>query len=229
MRLDTLLEELAAMTRLSSVPRVLWLCCLAAALPAQGCVNDLRQVTDPDIITADQLTANTAAGALALHNGVILRLAQATAGTQGPDALFEFGGLLTDEWRSGDTFIQRNTLDQRIWDPQNTFHAAPFRAINRVRVQAGAAIAALRQYQPSPAVNIGRMFAFIGYAEVLAGEHYCHGVPLSSFVGSPVTFGDPLSNDSLFALAAANADSALANRAGSARNSPGQRVPQGVK
>src|SRR2546426_3259025 len=125
MRLDTFLEELAAMTRLSSVPRVLWLCCLAAALPAQGCVNDLLQVTDPDIITDDQLTANTAAGALALHNGVILRLAQATAGTQGPDALFEFGGLLPDEWRPGGNLIPAQTLGPPGCGPANIIHPAP--------------------------------------------------------------------------------------------------------
>src|SRR6058998_4228519 len=169
MRPNTMLRELAAMTRLFRVPRVLPLC-VVATLAVQGCVNDLLQVTDPDIITDDQLNANTASGAVALHNGVILRLEQATAGRQGPDALFEFGGLLTDEWQSGDTFIQRNTLDQRIWDPQNTFHAGPFRAINRVRVQAGATIKALRQYQPSPVVNISRMFALIAYVEVLAGS-----------------------------------------------------------
>src|SRR5436309_2717724 len=211
MRPDTILQQLAAMTRFPGVPRFLWLCGVAMTLPVQGCVHDLLSVTDPDIITDEQLNANTAAGAVALHNGVILRLEQATAGRQGPDALFEFGGLLTDEWQSGDTFIQRNTLDQRIWDPQNTFHAGPFRAINRVRVQAGATIVALRQYQPSPATNIARMFAFIAYIEVLAGEHYCNGVPLSSFAGSQITFGEPLSNDSLFALATANTDSAFAN------------------
>src|SRR2546425_10962610 len=122
MRLDTFLEELAAMTRLSSVPRVLWLCCLAAALPAQGCVNDLLQVTDPDVITDDQLNANTAAGAVALHNGVILRLAQAVAGTQGPDALFAFGGLLTDEWRAGGPVNQRKTTEQRGWGARENVH-----------------------------------------------------------------------------------------------------------
>jgi hypothetical protein len=196
------------MTRLLGVARVLPLC-VVTTLAVQGCVHDLLQVTDPDIITDDQLNANTAAGAVALHNGVILRLAQAVAGTQGPDALFAFGGLLTDEWRSGDTFIQRNTMDQRIWDPGNTFHARPFRGINRVRVQAGAAIDALRQYQPAPASNIARMFAFIAYVEVLAGEHYCNGVPLSGYVGSQPVYGEPLSNDSVFALAAMNTDSAL--------------------
>ncbi len=97
MRPDAILKELTAMTRLLEAPRVLWLCGFAATLPVQGCVNDLLQVTDPDVITEEQLKANSAAGAVALHNGTIFRLEQATAGTQGPDALFEFGGLLTDE------------------------------------------------------------------------------------------------------------------------------------
>src|SRR5207244_10970899 len=136
---------------------------------------------------------------VALHNGAIVRLEQATAGRQGPDALFEFGGLLTDEWQSGDTFIQRNTMDQRIWDPQNTFHAGPFRAINRVRVQAGAAIRALRQYQPSPAVNIGRMFALIAYVEGVAGEHSWTCIPLSTFRGSGAVSANPVSAASPFA------------------------------
>src|SRR3989454_12059161 len=94
-------------------------------------------------------------------------------------------------------------MDQRIWDPQNTFHAGPFRAINRVRVQAGAAIRALRQYQPSPVVNIGRMFALIAYVEVLAGECYWHGLPLGFFICTLAVYLDPLPNDSLFALVAA--------------------------
>src|SRR6266567_4723904 len=47
----------------------------------------------------------------------------------------------------------------------NTFHAGPCRAINRVRVQAGATIVELRQYQASPATNATRMLAFIAYIE----------------------------------------------------------------
>ena len=217
MRPDIMLTKLAAVMRCFAVPRLRWLVGLAVTLPAQGCIHDILNVTDPDIVTEETLRANTAVGAMALHSGTIFRLAQATAGTgigAGADPLFLFGGLITDEWLSGDTFIQRNTEDQRIFDDRNTFNAPPFRAINRVRVQAGATIEALRQYQPSPATNIARMFAFVAYVEVLAGEHYCNGVPLSSFAGSTITYGDPLSNDSLFALAAANADSAINNLGG---------------
>src|SRR5437667_6828606 len=174
-------------------------------LTGLACTDTLLNVTDPDIIVA----ANSASAAQGLANGAVLRLAQAVSGTQGPDALFMFGGLLTDEWRSGDTFIQRNTMDQRIWDPKNTFNAGPFRNLNRVRTQAALAIDGLRTYLPTALADLAPLFDFVGYTQVLMGEHYCNGVPLSSISGTTVVLGDPLSNDSLFKLAIANADSAL--------------------
>src|SRR2546422_2757024 len=134
--------------------RSLALACLVA-LPALACTDTLLNVTDPDIVQE----ANSASAANGLLNGAVLRLAQAVNGTQGPDALFMFGGLLTDEWQSGDTFIQRNTQDQRIFNPSNTFNAGPFRALNRVRVEARTAIDALRAYVPTPKAHVGLMFA----------------------------------------------------------------------
>jgi len=190
---------------LRQLRRPLVLACLVVP-PALACTDTLLNVTDPDII----LGANSASSAIGLSNGAVLRLAQAVSGTQGPDALFLFGGLLTDEWRSGDTFIQRNTMDQRIWDPTNTFNAGPFRNLNRVRTQALLAIDGLRAYQPDSVATIARMFDFLAYTQVLLGEHYCNGIPLSAVSGTEVVFGEPISNDSLFTLGIANADSALA-------------------
>src|SRR5437773_329613 len=85
---------------LRQLRRPLVLACLVVP-PALACTDTLLNVTDPDII----LGANSASSAIGLSNGAVLRLAQAVSGTQGPDALFLFGGLLTDEWRSGDTII----------------------------------------------------------------------------------------------------------------------------
>src|SRR5438874_2318966 len=200
--------------------RSLALACLVA-LPALACTDTLLNVTDPDIVQR----ANSASADNGLLNGAVLRLAQAVSGTQGPDALFMFGGLLTDEWRSGDTFIQRNTQDQRIWDPSNTFNAGPFRNLNRVRTQAALAVDGLRTYVPTGLADIARMFDFVGYTQVLMGEHYCNGVPLSGFSGTTVVFGDPLTNDSLFKLSIANADSAL----GIVRGSDSARVANFAK
>jgi hypothetical protein len=179
-----------------------------ALLPA-GC-KDLLNVNDPDIVI--ELPA-TPGAALALKNGAFRRLAEAVSGTQGPDALFVFGGLITDEWRSGDTFVQRNNQDQRIFDPTNTFNAGPFRNLNRARIQAEIAIGAIRDLVPDSLAAVGIMFGVVAYVETLIGEHYCNGTPLSE--PDPVTpgaiiYGQPLTNDSVFGLARAQADSALA-------------------
>src|SRR6266540_1055670 len=145
------------------------LAALITAGSVGACGTEILGVTDPDIV----LAANSAAGAINLKNGV-----------QGPDAFFVFSGLVTDEWRSGDTFVQRNNQDQRIWDPTNTFNADPYRRLNRVRVQGFAAIQALRQYVPDSLPLVGRMFALGGYVEVLMGKNYWNGTPLNGGVGT---------------------------------------------
>src|SRR5256885_4189842 len=98
--------------------RHLWkpkvLACLVV-LPALACTDTLLNVTDPDII----LGANSASSAIGLSNGAVLRLAQAVSGTQGPDALFVFGGLLTHEWRAGGQVSHPDTVGQRLLAPHN--------------------------------------------------------------------------------------------------------------
>src|SRR6266849_641731 len=150
--------------------RALSLVGLAALAPLYGCSSGILDVKNPDIIP----TVNSASGAISLKNGVVLRLAQVTAGLggNGPDNLFIYGGLLADEWRSGDTFVQRNDMDQRLFDPTNTFLAGPFRSLNRVRVEGLAAINALQTYAPTPQSNIGLMYALTAYSLNLAGETY---------------------------------------------------------
>lgn len=189
---------------------------LALLLPAGCDPDDILDVEDPDIVIEPPKTAS---GAIALKNGVFRRLAEAVSGTQSPDALFLFAGLLTDEWRSGDTFVQRNNQDQRIFQPDNTFNAGPYRNLNRVRTQAKMAIDALRDLAPDPVSNVGMMFAIVAYVETLIAEHYCNGTPLSEpdpVTAGAIIYGEPLTNDSVFSLGIAHADSALANRSGSA-------------
>src|SRR5438876_9616009 len=101
-------------------------------LSLHGCTHDLLQVTDPDIIP----DVNTPSGALALKNGVILRLEQVTAGLggYGPDNLFTYGGLLSAEWPPGDTFAQPTDMDERLIAPTTTLLAVPLRALDPVRV-----------------------------------------------------------------------------------------------
>lgn len=190
----------------------------AFALSLAACNSDVLEVKDPDVVDPSDLTS--AAGAQSLRSGVVARLQTATTSPTSADNIFLFGGLVADEWRSGDTFEQRNTADQRNFtvvlnggatSTSNSFVAPQFRALMRVRNEGDAAIAATRIAQPTPKANIGLIFALKAYAAVLLGEHFCNGIPFSRAEGSTIVFGSPVSVDSAFSLAANEADSALAN------------------
>ncbi|HEU5218881.1 MAG TPA: hypothetical protein VFU23_09490 [Gemmatimonadales bacterium] len=189
--------------------RLLGVLALGAALTLSACDAMLR-ANDPDIVT----TATSAASAIALKNGVVARLNGATVGIQQPDGIFLFGGLLADEWRSGDTFEQRNTTDARTVDPTNSFLAGPYRDLNRTRVEGRNAIVALRTFQPTPATNISLMFSLTAFAENQIGETFCNGIPFSDVSNGSIIFGNPVSVDSAFKRAINDADSALANNGG---------------
>jgi hypothetical protein len=182
---------------------------------AAGCSwSEVIEVTDPDVINPNDLSSPAAA--TSLRNGVVLRLAQATVGGENVTLL---GGLLADEWRSGDTFEQRNTTDQRTLIPENTFLAGAFRAPMRVYVESQTAVAVTRQFQPTPRANVGLMFALGAYAANIIGEHFCNGIPYSSIVDGVVVDGEPEPFDNSFVRAIAFADSALRETSGPAADS----------
>jgi starch-binding outer membrane protein, SusD/RagB family len=182
---------------------------LALALAAPGLLggcDSILEVNDPDII----LEANSASGAIALKNGVVLRFAQATSGGE----LMVYSGLLADEFISGDTFEQRNSADQRNIAISNSFLPGNYRTLNRIRNQGREAIDALRQFAPTPASNIGLMFALTAFAENYMGELHCNGIIFSELRGAEIVYGSPVPYDSAFRRAINHADSALAHTAG---------------
>lgn len=187
---------------------------LLALLPA--CQDSFLEFSDPDIITE----ANSASGAIALKNGVIQRFTLMVNGQQGPDALFVYSGLLADEWRSGDTFEQRNQADIRNMPEENTFlnhDSSAVLNLHRVRTQGQQSIRALRQFVPTPTSHIGFMFALTAFVENFAGEIFCNGMPFSEVdeLGQVIPGTDnPVTGDSAFRRAVAHADSALLNTGG---------------
>ena len=179
-----------------------------AVLTLSACEDDFLEFTDPDIIEE----ANSPSGALALKNGVVQRFNEMANGTQGPDALFVYSGLLADEWRSGDTFEQRNQADNRNVPDQNTFLPGPLLDLHRVRTQGQMAIRALREFVPTPTSHVGLMFALTGYVENFAGEVYCNGMPFTEVDegGLPIEgTNNPVTVDSAFRRAVSSSDSAL--------------------
>jgi hypothetical protein len=171
----------------------------------------LLQVQNPDILDPSNL--NSADGAEALRVGAIGRLAFMTAGDE---SSWLYGGLMVDEWRSSDTFIQRDQADSRTIDPSNSFVALAFRDLSSARVAAYQAIGPLRQYKPAAVSSVGQMFFVKGFAEMQAASDFCNGIPFADLgTGTPVV-GNPVSVADAFAMASASFDSALANAGGDA-------------
>jgi hypothetical protein len=180
-----------------------------AAPSACSNVNDtLLEAPIPTVI--DPSAANSAAGADALRIGALSRLRGISAGSGSGDSPWMFAGLLTDEWKSSDTFSQRNETDQRSVQDNNANLTPILRDLYRARTSSREAITALATYAPTPAANIGQMYAVLGIAETYLAEWFCNGAPLPD----PSTETPPpspgLTNAAIYDAAAAHFDSALA-------------------
>ena len=98
---------------------------LAAAVLALGAaacssIDDALDVTDPDIINPGDV--RSAAGADAVRLGALARFNGSTSGDNGGssgESLWMYTGLFTDEFRSGDTFNQRDQTDKRAITYEN--------------------------------------------------------------------------------------------------------------
>jgi starch-binding outer membrane protein, SusD/RagB family len=166
--------------------------------------HDLLDAPDPDII--DPASVNTPEAADALRIGALGRLRIITAGGEGAWML---GGLLTDEWKSGDTFSQRNETDQRVVQESNGNVQTMYRELHRARTSAREALNALVKYKPDPSANLGQMYFVIAFAEMTLAEDFCNGQPLSDASKGMVEYGPPLSNVEIYNLALQKLDSAI--------------------
>src|ERR1051325_6620819 len=188
---------------------------VALAVPtACSNVNDtLLEAPIPTVI--DPSAANSAAGADAIRLGALSRLRGISAGSGSGDSPWMFAGLLTDEWKSSDTFSQRNETDQRSVQDNNANLTPVLRDLYRSRTSAREAINALTTYAPTPAANIGQMWMIMGVAETYLAEWFCNGTPLGDApTGTPESRA-PLTNAEFFTLSVAHFDSALATTSAS--------------
>jgi starch-binding outer membrane protein, SusD/RagB family len=188
--------------------RALPLAGLGAALAAAACdsvTDSLLEAEDPDIISPEAV--QSAEGAEALRVGALSRLRIITAGSEGAWML---GGLLVDEWKSSDTFSQRNETDERKVQDNNGNVQGMLRDLYRPRVAAREAINALREFKPTPTWTIAQMYFVMGFAELTLAENFCNGTPLGDASTGTPEYGPPLTNVQVFNLALAHFDSALA-------------------
>ena len=190
----------------------------ALATACSGSVTDaLLTATDPDIINPADI--NSVDGAEGLRLGVVRRLTILTGEpVANAEGVWFMGGLLTDEWKSGDTFVQRDETDKRTISFDNSIITAGYRYIHRTRISANIAIDALRKYPPNVSATLGtaartayvaQMQWIRGYAALLSAENFCNGQPYSDGSTGVIVEGPPVSVAESFQKAIVDADSAM--------------------
>ncbi len=180
----------------------------AMAMLALGAcsVERILEVTDPDIINPSDVSSP--AGVEAVRLGTIARLNQATTGTE---TFFLLGGLLADEWRSGDSYLDRDETDQRNISARNSFMLTATRNLFQARSSAIQTIPLIQEFSPAaPSWQTAEMYFVESYMEVQVAENFCSGMPFSSIVDGEPVFGDPMTTDQTYDMALAHADSGLA-------------------
>jgi hypothetical protein len=185
---------------------------IGVVLLSSGGCNAKETLLDAPIPTViDPSAANSAAGADALRIGALSRLRSISAGSGSGDSPWMFAGLITDEWKSSDTFSQRNETDQRSVQTNNANLTPILRDVYRTRTSAAEAIAALQKYAPTPASNIGQMYVVMGIAETYLAEWFCNGTPLPDASTETPPPSPGLTNADVYKAALAHFDSALTN------------------
>jgi starch-binding outer membrane protein, SusD/RagB family len=203
--------------------RSAWLI-IAAALLATSCSTDeILEVTDPDIINPSDV--QSPAGANAVRLGALARF---NAATSGGESLLLLGGLFSDEWVNGDSFIARQEIDQRVVTKENTFLTDANRVLHRARLSAEQAVDLIDTYAPAtPGYQIGEMYLVQAYVINLIAENYCDGVIFSRVVEGREEYGTPITTQAAFEQALVLATSGLARITGTTAND--QRVQHALQ
>jgi hypothetical protein len=181
----------------------------AAVLLLGGCsIDEIVKATDPDVI--DPAFVQSPSGADGIRVGTLGRF---NANTVGGESMFLYGGLMADEFTTGDTFVQRNETDQRSVTPENGNLVTAYRGVHLARVGAIQARDALRAFPQPTGGNewrLAEMFFVESYMINLLAEHFCNGQPLSTLENFQETPSGRVSTDSLYLIAQAKIDSGLA-------------------
>jgi hypothetical protein len=193
-------------------PRWAWVAAGAALFAAAGCdwKEELLAPQNPSVI--DPASVNSPAAAEAVRVGAFGRLKSITAGSE---SMWLYGGLLTDEWKSSDTFSQRNETDQRTVQTNNANVQGAYTTVQQSRGFIRTAIDLLNKYTPDSTRNIGQMYMAAGFTELTIAENFCSGVPETYTTNGVYVYGPQLTTDSIFKRAAFFFDSALARSNGS--------------
>jgi hypothetical protein len=185
------------------------LCCVGLGVTACSFKDELLEPQNPGLVDPSSLNSPDAADALRI--GALGSLRNVTAGSE---SLWLYGGLITDEWKSSDTFLQRNETDQRAIQTNNGNINGAYNSIQQSRGFIRDAIDQMEKYLPEAKGNRGELYFALGFIEMQMAEDFCNGIPLGLARNGVIDYSDPgytpLTNADVYVRAAAHLDSALA-------------------
>jgi hypothetical protein len=189
----------------------------------------LLEVSDPDVI--DPTDLENPDGAEGVRVGALFRWRDATGGdnTNGEENTWLLGGLLADEWATASTFVQNDELDTRRVQTNNGSVTQGFRDLQRVRTAVNQAIPLMRRWRPTETNKVAELFLARAQAEAQLAQDFCGAIPLSDGTQIDVEWGNPLSTDSVFKVAAASYDSGLAIAPNNITGSEGIRINRALR
>ena len=197
----------------------------AALLSGCDVKQELLAPQQPGTLVPGDVSSAGAAGAEALRVGALGGLQQMTGGgTVNQENLWMMADLLTDEWKSSDTFLERNETDQRRIQSSNGVWGAAYLMAHRARGYARDAIPSLVASVANQPGEQAEMWFIIGFAEVNIAQDFCNGTPFSITVGGLPQYQAGITNQAAFTLAVTHLDSAIALSGGTDSVAPRARM-----
>ncbi len=136
-----------------------------------------------------------------------------TVSTQGGTA-FDYNYLTATVTTGADYALDARDLPEGA----NNRHVAAYASLQTLRARAAQALGALTAYDTASRALRGHLHALTGYAELLLGDLFCAGVPLSTLnYGGDFTYAPGSPTDSVYAHALTELNQTLALASDSAR------------
>jgi starch-binding outer membrane protein, SusD/RagB family len=191
------------------------------ALTACTVEDNLLEPQQPGIITPDAVSNAGATGAIALHAGAIgaVRNWYCGGGNNNSQSICMYSDLLTDVWKTADTFTQRIDMDRRVVQTNDAEVTGRYATIQQARGYLRDAINSLKANAPTETDRLAEMYAMLGFTEMSLAEYFCNGIPLGETVAGVVEYTDPITNAAVYQQALTHLDSAITIASGTGASS----------
>ena len=185
------------------------------ALAGCGIEDNLLEPQQPGIITPESVANAGATGAVALYTGALGAL-QAwecgggllTGANNNSQSICMYSDLLTDVWKTSDTFTQRIDMDRRVIQANDAEVTGRYGTIQQARGFFRDAILSLKANAPTETDKIAEMYWALGLTQTALAEYFCNGIPLGYTVGGVPEYTKPYTNVEVYNIALAHLDSA---------------------